>query len=296
MDIRLLRSFVAVAGELSFRRAAERLHIAQPALSRQVSLLESELGGKLFERTKRRVTLTRAGERFLEEARSVLAQFDHAAAVGRNVMSGRDGFLRVAINSTSVFNPRTAELLNAYRTQWPRIALDLQEVTGSLQFAAAEEDRIDLGFLHIDTDVLRDSKRLWPRLHLEVLAREGVVAAVSIGHRLAGRRSVKLSELLGEAFLKHARQEYGGPYQRLERLRGSPVRVAQEVLNIGAMVHLAGAGLGVALLPESMKSIQAPRVRYLPVSDEKQSRVLALVYAADTSRPTVQNFLKLAVR
>src|SRR4051812_49159428 len=121
VDLRLLASFVAVAEELNFSRAAARLRIAQPALSRQIRLLESELGGQLFERTKRRVGLTEAGERFLDEARVTLAQFDRAVAVGRSAMSGQVGLVRVATTSASVFHPRTADIVHSYRTHWPQV-------------------------------------------------------------------------------------------------------------------------------------------------------------------------------
>jgi DNA-binding transcriptional LysR family regulator len=298
MDLRLLRSFVAVAEDLSFSRAAARLRIAQPALSRQIGLLESELGGKLFERTKRRVELTESGARFLDEARLTLAQFERTVAVGRNAMTGQLGLLRVAVTGAAMFNPLTAELLHACRTRWPRLGIELHEMPATRQNPGLEDGSLELGFMHVDAELLRGGRLPpWPKLQLHVLAREGLVAAVAIGHPLASRSSLKLAELADETFLTLPRRyspEYAGPFHRLERLRGSPVRLAQEVLNAPAMVHLAGAGLGIALVPQCMTSIHAPRVRYIPVSDETESRLLALVSARGANRPAVANFIELA--
>lgn len=300
VDLRLLASFVAVAEELNFSRAAARLRIAQPALSRQIRLLETELGGTLFERNKRRVALTEAGERVLEQARVTLAHFERTVAVGRSAMSGQVGLVRLATTSASVFHPRTADVIHSYRTRWTQVQLELQEMPGSHQFEAIAEGRIDLGIVHLDEEFIGSGQaRRWPALRFESLAREGLVAALPVAHQLAKRTQVTLMELADEAFLTLPRRyspEYGGPFRRLEKLRGSAVRMAQEVLNVPAMVHLAGAGLGVALVPECLTSIRAERVRYVPVKGETASRILALVHADGENRPAVRNFIDLAAR
>jgi DNA-binding transcriptional LysR family regulator len=299
MDLRLLTSFVAVAEDLNFSRAAERLRIAQPALSRQIAQLEGELGGKLFERTKRRVNLTEAGDRFLEEARLALAQVERAVAVGRNAVSGQIGLLRVATTSATMFNPLTADLLLTYQTRWPGVEIDLQEMTAAQQNAAFGEGRIELGLLHVDADVFRAAQgHPWTKVHLHVLCKESLVAVVSTSHPLAGRSAVRLAELTDEVFLtlpRHHTPEYGGPFHRLARLRGAPVRQTQRVLNVSAMVHLAGAGLGIALVPECMTSIRAQRVRYIRISDETDTRLFCLAYPRNVERPALANFIALAL-
>jgi DNA-binding transcriptional LysR family regulator len=296
MDLHLLKSFVAVADELNFRRAAARLHIAQPALSRRITTLESQLGGRLFDRTSRRVALTPAGERVLEEARVVLAQVDRVEAVGRNAMLGQVGLIRVAITNTAVFNPLTADLLHAHRTRWSGVEIELHEMLAAEQYSAVEEGRIELGFVHVDVDLVQAGRRIWPRLNFDLLSREGMVAVVATNHALVARRAVSLAELVDESFIRGPRRspEYGGPFHRLERLRGKPVLISQHVSNVAAMIHLVGAGMGVAILPDCMSSIHASRVRYIPVSDERDSRLLALVYGQNAKRPDLNNFLTLA--
>lgn len=298
MDFKALQSFLTVAEELNFRRAAERLRITQPALSRQISQLEHELGGRLFERTSRRVMLTEAGQRFVGEARSAIVQLQHAADVGRDAMRGRLGVVRVATTAASMFNPLTAEVLHEHRARWPRVNLELLEMPAPEQFVALEENRLDAGFVHVNTEFLeREGRKRWSGIRFDVLSRESLVAAVPATHRLASRASVKLTDLVDEAFLTLPRRygpDYGGPFQHIEKMRGAPLNIAQEVRDAPAMVHLAGAGFGIALVPQSLTSVHAARVRYLRVTDDNASRLLCVASLEARASPALENFLGLA--
>jgi DNA-binding transcriptional LysR family regulator len=298
MELRHLRYFVAVAEELNFTRAAERLGVAQPALSRQIAMLEREVGGALFARSKRHVTLTEAGRLLLDEARSAIAQVDRAVVVGRNAASGRMGTLNVAVSSTSTFNAQPAELLRLYRARWPAVEIELHEMWTATQVAEIAAERIDAGFLHMDTDFVEQGGTLSRSgLEFEVLGREGMVAALSIDHRLARRTSVSVAELVDESFFylpQRFAADSGGPFRRMERIRGAPIRIAQQVLNVPAMINLAAVGLGIALVPECMTSIHLPTIRYVPVEEEAGSRTLALVFQKKPRRQAAANLVELA--
>jgi len=298
MELRQLRYFIAVADELNFSRAAERLGIAQPALSRQIAAMERIIGGPLFARSKRHVALTEAGRRLLGEARAALAQVDKAVAVGRDAAAGQLGTLSIAVSSTSMFNAQPAELLRRYRAQWPGVEIELHEMWTATQIAEIAAERIDAGFLHLDTDFVQQGGTLTRSgLAFEVLGREGMVAALSSDHPLARRKSVSLQEIVDESFFYLPQRfagDSGGPFRRMERIRGAPLRIAQHVLNVPAMINLAAVGLGIALVPECMTSIRLPTIRYVPVMEEAASRTLALVYRKNARRQAAINLIKLA--
>jgi DNA-binding transcriptional LysR family regulator len=195
VELRHLRYFVAVAEELNFSRAARRLAIAQPALSRQVAALEEAVGGPLFERSKRHVVLTEAGRLLLDEAQAAIAQAEKALAVGRSAAAGRLGLLSVAVSSTSMFNSQPPELLQRYRSEWPGVEIEIHEMWTAKQIAMLAAGQIDLGFQHIDSEFVRAGGTLERAgLLFEVLGSEGLVAA------LAGRKSLALQDLADEAF------------------------------------------------------------------------------------------------
>lgn len=296
MELRHLRYFVAVAEELNFSRAAARMGIVQPALSRQIAQLEGIVGGPLFTRTKRRVELTEAGELFLDQARTALAQVDKAVEAGRSAAAGQLGSLSVAVSSTSMFNAQPAQLLRAYRARWPGVEIVLHEMWTATQVAELAAERIDAGFLHLDTDFVKQGGSLSRQgLAFEVLGSEGLVAALAADHPLANRKMVSLNEIADEPFfVLPQRYAADGPFSRMERLRGAPLRVAQQVLNVPAMINLAAAGLGIALVPECMTSIRLPTIRYVPVKEEARSRTLALVHQKKPRRQATLNLIELA--
>ncbi len=297
MELRQLRYFIAVAEELNFSRAAERLGIAQPALSRQIAAIEREIGGPLFARSKRYVALTEAGRLLVDEARAALANVDRVVAVGRNAVAGQLGTLSIAVSSTSMFNAQSAELLRRYRVQWPGVEIELHEMWTATQLAEIAAERIDAGFIHLDTDFVQQGGTLARSgLAFEILGREGMVAALSADHPLARRKSVSLHELVDESFFYLPQRfagDSGGPFQRMERIRGAPLRIAQQVLNVPAMINLAAVGLGIALVPECMTSIRLPRIRYVPVVEEAGSRSLALVHQRKPRRRATLNLIEL---
>src|SRR4051812_47302796 len=200
MELRHLRYFVAVAEELHFGRAAKRLRIAQPPLSRQIRDLEREVGTPLFERTPRGVDLTPAGSAFLPEARLTLSQAERAQRTALRAARGETGRLRVGFVGAATHSGVLPNVLSFFRMHLPSIGLSLFEMDGRQQAEALRDGRIDLGLLHsppLDAD-------RW--LRVESVYTDPVILAVPDDHRLAGRARFTLSGLAEESFVLFTRE------------------------------------------------------------------------------------------
>src|SRR5215207_4822370 len=194
MELRHLRYFVAVAEELHFGRAAERLRIAQPPLSRQIRDLEREIGAPLFERVPRGVELTPAGSAFLPEARLTLAQAERAQRTAQRAARGETGRLRVGFVEAATYSGILPDVLGFFRMHLPDIGISLLEMDPVEQAEAFRDGRIDLGMLHSPP---ADADR-W--LRVEPVYSDALVAALPNGHALAGRSRLTLGTLAAEAF------------------------------------------------------------------------------------------------
>src|SRR5919109_2058925 len=185
MELRHLRYFVALAQELSFTRAAERLHVSQPPLSQQIRALEDELGTPLFTRTSRRVELTAAGEVFLEHAKAVLERIEQASSQARAIGAGTSGHLEIGLSGSLLLSP-LPRLIASYRRSFPGVAVVLHEITPVAQLVALRERKIDLSFSRTAVDdALFISELAW---------RDPVVVALPRGHRLGRRRKISLAD------------------------------------------------------------------------------------------------------
>src|ERR671933_1358870 len=195
MELRHLRYFVAVAEELHFGRAAARLHIAQPPLSRQIRDLELDVGAPLFARVPRGVALTAAGLAFLPEARLTLAQAERARRTAQRAAGGEIGRLRVGFVEAAIYSGVLPEVLGFFRMHLPDIGVSLFEMDPRQQAEAFRDGRIDVGILH---NAPPDAER-W--LRVEPVYSEPLVAALPHGHRLAGRARPSLADFAGEPFV-----------------------------------------------------------------------------------------------
>src|SRR5829696_8369374 len=230
MELRHLRYFVVVAEELHFGRAAERLHIAQPPLSRQIRDLERELGTPLFERVPRGVELTAAGRAFLPEARLTLAQAERAQRTAQRAARGESGRLRVGFVEAATYSGILPEVLGFFRMHLPNIGLSLFEMDALQQAEALHDGRIDLGILH---SAPADAER-W--LRAEPVYADPLVAAVPDTHRVAPnasprRRRIALDELAADPFVLFPRPTAPVLYDDVIarcRAAGFSPRVAQE--------------------------------------------------------------------
>lgn len=279
---------MAVAEELHFHRAAERLHISQPPLSQQVRALEDELGVKLLERNRRAVSLTAAGSVFLLEAREILERVDTAAEAARSVARGEAGRLALGFVGSAMHGALPG-VLRAHRRAFPRVQLVLTELPTAGQLEALLAGRIDAG-------VLRPPVRE-AGLAIETIATEPFVVALPEDHLLAGSDEVALAELVAEPFVLLPPREAPGLHESLAhamaRAGGVP-RVVQEAREMQTVVGLVAAGLGVSLVPASVGDDAHRGVAYRPIAGEAPMVELALAWRPDDASPVLAAFLETA--
>jgi DNA-binding transcriptional LysR family regulator len=257
IELRQLRQFIAVAEELHFRRAAARLGMAQPPLSQAMGKLEQELGIELFDRSRRQVRLTEGGLVLLEEARQTIAQAERAVEAARRASRGQTGLLRITYVGAALYDflPR---LVRSYRQRFPDVELQLRERTTTAQVRALQRGEADVGFVRPPVFGADD-------LHHETVLRDRVVAALPEDHRFAALPSIALAELADEAFVGFPPYEGPGFHARLTaacEAAGFRMRVVQEAVQMHAIIGLVASGLGVALVPASMRGLGQAGVVY----------------------------------
>jgi DNA-binding transcriptional LysR family regulator len=261
-NIPQLQRFVAVAEELSFRKAATKLHISQPPLSDSIRQLEEELGTQLFQRTRRSVELTQPGIAFLDRARLILWQLTEAVDVTRAVAHGMSGHIAVGFNPTSSYDvlPR---LLRRYRARYPDVGLGFEELTTAEQENALLQERVDVALFLAPTVVSRGLKQ-------EIICQERLVAVLPDDHPLAESKEVDLRALRHERFIfLPARRGTGYQARVLYACQeaGFAPDVVQQVDRVHTLVSLVAAGLGIALCPESLRRFEPPGVTFRPLED-----------------------------
>jgi DNA-binding transcriptional LysR family regulator len=290
MELRHLRYFVAVAEELHFTRAAERLHIGQPPLSQQIQSLEAELGSKLFDRDKRNVKLTDAGTRLLVRAREILSAVEAATHEVRRIAAGDLGVLRVGFTSSLPFTSLLPELLHQHRLAYPDVKLELKEMYTSPQFDALLADKLDVG-------LVRFTGREPPAgIALRELRRDPLRLVVHRTHRLAGCTSVNFAELNDEGFISYPQNIGTGLAQLLIDLchaAGFPARIVQEASEATTQIGLVAAGIGIALLPSPMEIMKAPDVVYVAVNDPAAYLSLGVATRSGELSALQRNFVRL---
>jgi len=278
VELRQLRYFVAVAEELHFRRAAERLHISQPPLSQQIRALEDELGFALLVRTRRRVELTPAGAAFLRDARTLLAELEGAVATARRIDAGQTGRLRINFVGSALFSivPGTVERFRAAR---PGVEIELRERATVDQLRAVRAGVADVGLVRPPID--HDGE-----LRVQTVLRERTVAALPAGHALTALTRVPLRRLAAEPLVLFPRDQAPGFHDLLiDSLAGAGVapRVIQYAPEMLTIMGLVAAGTGVSLVPASVRRLALDGVAYRPVSGAPRSELVAITRAADDS-------------
>ena len=265
MELRHLRYFVAVAEELSFTRAAERLHIGQPPLSHQIQMLEAEVGAQLLERSKRWVRLTEAGKLFLDDARRVLALSEQAMQTARRAERGEAGEIKVGFTFSTPLTPLFAAVINRYRQRYPGVQLTLKEMSTVGQIEALVARELDLGLVRPPELNLPDA------VELTILRRDPLVM-----------------------YPESAGTGIHPQINRLCREAGFKPTIAMEAGEASTIIGLVAAGCGVSVLPSSFDIIRMPEVCYRPLADAEATTALYLAKRKDAISPLVAAFVEVA--
>lgn len=287
IELRHLRYFIAVAEELHFGRAAERLHIAQPPLSQQIRQLENELGFQLFYRTKRSVQLTEAGQVFLAESRKLFKQLDQAIEAGRQVSRGERGLLVIGFVSSAAYNMLPI-ILRSFRTQVPEVRLELHEMATNEQLQWLQEGRIDIGFLRPPVED--------KTLSLLTILQEPMVVALPETHPLADQSHLALSSLANEGFILFPRPQAPRAYDQIISLcqqAGFSPNIVQEAMQMQTIVSLVAGGIGIAIVPVSLQNLQRTGVVYKPLKEMTPCLEVAVAWRNNDTSATVQHFLQV---
>jgi DNA-binding transcriptional LysR family regulator len=291
MELRHLRYFVAVAEELSFTRAAERLHIGQPPLSHQIQMLEAEVGAQLLERSKRWVRLTEAGKLFLDDARRVLSLSEQAMLTARRAERGEAGELRVGFTFSTPLTPLFATVINRYRQRYPGVTLTLQEMSTLGQIDAIAGRELDLGLVRPPETTLPDA------LELTVLRRDPLVLVLPVDHPLAARQSIAVRDLRDQPLVMYPESAGTGIHPQIFRLcreAGFKPTIAMEAGEASTIIGLIAAGCGISVLPSSFDIIRMGGVCYRPLADAEATTELLLAKRKDEISPLVAAFVTVA--
>jgi DNA-binding transcriptional LysR family regulator len=288
MELRHLRYFVAVGEEQHYGRAARRLRVAQPALSRQIQDLEAELGFKLFERLARGVKLSTAGALFLGDARRILQEVSEAAGRAERVARGRSGTLRVGFTENASWRGVVPESFRRFRELQPEAELQLQPLASLEQLEAVRSGRLDAGFIF-------NMPKSDPDLDRLLVARQHLELAVPKGHPLTRLKNLRLRALTDSRFVWFPRLASPVFYDRLMHacFRGglrSP-RIVQEGVNEATILGLVATGHGVGWVLGTARWRCPESVVIVPVVDLKMSLPLDLAWRTDSTSPLLASFI-----
>jgi DNA-binding transcriptional LysR family regulator len=293
LDLRQLRYFVAVAEEGNVTRAAERLGMQQPPLSQQIKAMEAQLGLQLFRRRPRGVELTESGHVLFDEARIILARLEQAERATQSTARGEQGRLRIGVAPTAPFHPFVPAVIRAFREAWPEVSVTLDECLSRQAVLGLAEARLDAAFVRAKLPDARE-------LTIHRLIEEPMVVALPAAHPLAPgpvplRRPLR--DFAEEAFIAFARVEGPGMFDATLAAcfhAGFTPRLGQEAPRITSALGLVAVGLGVALVPASVRRVHLDGVAYCDLTPEDCPTVpLHLAVRREAGSAALRSFVAL---
>ncbi len=290
IELRQLRYFVAVAEEMHFGRAARRLHMTQPPLSQAIQALEANLGAALFLRTRRSVALTAAGDALLPEARRLLLHAEALPALARRAAAGETGTLSLAFVSIADYN-LLPDALREFSAAYPAVQVSLQEATTDIQLEMLAEGVIDAGIViaPLPDTTMREIDYL-------PLLSEPLVLALPEHSPHARRGKISLKQLADEPLVIFPRR-IGPRFQDLIlncfHDAGITPRIGQEAIQMQTIVSLVSAGMGFALVPQSVSNLKRPGVQYRALQEASPKVEFGLAWRRDNTSPVLAAFTKL---
>jgi DNA-binding transcriptional LysR family regulator len=291
MELRHLRYFVAVAELENFRRAAQRLHIVQPALSRQIRILEGELGVQLFERSARGATLSAVGRTFLDDARRILDEAEQAVSRARRAALGQSGRLRISFTEASSSYGVVPETIRAFQSERPKIELTLTAMESPAQFDAVTAGRVDAAFLN-------GSAEYEAELETREVQIETLQLASLSSHPLGTRPQLSLIDLQDEPLILISRAYNPRLHDELTAAFaqvGLRPRIVQEVSTSAIMLNLVAVGIGLGITVSAMRGRLPAGVVLRPISDLTMPYCLHLAWRRDNHSPLLADFVGVAL-
>jgi DNA-binding transcriptional LysR family regulator len=288
MELRQAHAFVTTADEGHVGRAATRLHVTQPTLSRQIAALERSLGVPLFDRTRRQLALTPAGEVFLAGARELVRRADELADAARRAHRGELGVLRVGFVQSATF-AALPRLLSSFRAAWPSVRVEVRAMTTLHQLDALTDDRLDVGLLRPPVHA--------PDLRLHTVSHDELCVALPGTHPLASRPRVTLADLADEPFVLYGRESGPAVHDTIVgfcRAAGFSPRIVQEAVDVQTIVALVASNLGVSLLIAPTPHTDEAAVVYRPLVDDLPRWEMALAWSQHNRSPVLSRLLEVA--
>jgi DNA-binding transcriptional LysR family regulator len=292
MELRHLRYFVAVAEELHFTRAAERLGIKQPPLSLQIRQLEQEIGTLLFRRLTRGVELTESGLLLLEKARDILRDVEKTKLSVQMRARGETGRIRLGFAGATYFNPLIPALVAGYRLKYPQVAISPETDNTPRLIAALNNGEMDLAFIRLAVGDIAG-------LGIDLIVEEPMLIVVPAEHHLARKRSVPLAALARETWILHPRPIGPSLYDEIIAAchgAGFSPKIGQEASAIPSAVHLVSAGFGISIVPQSLQQIHAAGIVYVRIRGDRPRAPISLAYRRNDHSAAVRNFVALVKR
>jgi len=290
MELRHLRYFVATAEAQHFTRAAERLGMAQPPLSQQIRQLEQEVGTPLFDRTGRGVALNDAGRAFLACTQDILQRAEAAVLTAQRAARGEVGELTLGFTESASFSGVVTELIRQYRQQYPDVEMTLSQGDSETLVAQLRSGAIDAAFV-------RPPFALDGGLAFTQLAQEPLMVALPLGHALARRKRLAPADLARERFILYSRKSgYGlsADIMAACRQHGLNPLIGQRAPQLSSAVNLVAAGMGVAIVPASLRHLRPDGVVYRPFALDWPQAVLGLAVRREGMGGRVRNLVALA--
>jgi DNA-binding transcriptional LysR family regulator len=296
MDFRQLRHFLSVAEELHFGRAAERLGMTQPPLSQSIQALEHELGVQLFFRTKRSVTLTSVGSQWLPYVQRLLRDAENLPHIASRLSRGEIGRLRLAFVSTASYS-MLPKLVSRYKQQYPEVEITLTEATSDVQVEGLLSGVFDAGLLIAPPDAAVPNQLAYAPLHQEELVAAVPERWIKVGRLKPHRQRLRHRDIQNEPLLLFPRRSAPKLYDLITgyfaRHHAEP-RVDQEAVQMQTIISLVSEGIGIALVPESMRNLARVGVTYCSLVDGPMTMETGLAWHKNNQSPALQHLITLA--
>jgi DNA-binding transcriptional LysR family regulator len=294
IELRQLRYFVTVAEELHVGRAAQKLNMTQPPLSQSIQALEALLGTKLFIRQKRGITLNAAGHALLPEARRLLKECQALPELVRSAAQGESGQLSIAFISTADYN-LLPPVLREFRKRYPQVKLSLREATSDVQLEALRLGQIDLGLVIPPIpDKLSGQVN-----YLPMMSEPLILAAPGDANWLGSKKSVSLNASQGQALIIFPRTYAPALYDAIVgcfQSAGITPEIGQEAIQMQTIIGLVSAGMGIALVPQSVSNLKRPGVVYRDIEQSTPQIETGIAWRKDNPSPVLQAFIALLMK